>query len=211
MRRGEWSLLLLRLLSVDERMKGHSDVIKLVLFLSQFHVYKFGSRLSKKNVSFFFKKLSVLNLSVENFTFTYPLRAMWHIRPRLWRTRSIKHVGRLTCSKYCFKRSAFLFFSLEIEIFWKITRATAFQSLCGFSSLTTRTISANKQFKNDKNINWTSLYLRHEKCNPRSVSPVVRMLSRSKIFAFMWWFRWQKGRPLVHRKNLAYLHFPRPQ
>ena len=57
MRRGEWSLLLLRLLSVGERMKGHSDMIKPVLFLSQFHVYKFWSRLSKKNGSFFLKKL----------------------------------------------------------------------------------------------------------------------------------------------------------
>ena len=47
-------------------MKGHSDMIKLVLFLSQFHVYKFGSKLSKKNGSFFLKKASVLNLSVKN-------------------------------------------------------------------------------------------------------------------------------------------------
>ena len=53
MRRGEWSLLLLRVLSVGERMKGHSDMIKLVLFLSQFLVYKFGSSLSKRNRSFF--------------------------------------------------------------------------------------------------------------------------------------------------------------
>ena len=66
MRRGDWSLLLLRLLSVGERMKGHSDMIKLVLLLSQFHVYKIGSRLSKNNRSFFLKKTSVLNLSVKN-------------------------------------------------------------------------------------------------------------------------------------------------
>ena len=47
-------------------MKGHSDMIKLGLFLSQFHVYQFGSRLSKKNGSFLFKKASVLNLSGKN-------------------------------------------------------------------------------------------------------------------------------------------------
>ena len=38
-------------------MKGHSDIIKLILFLSQFLMYKFGSRFSKKNGSFFLKKL----------------------------------------------------------------------------------------------------------------------------------------------------------
>ena len=41
-------------------------MIKLGLFLSQFHLYQFGRRLSKKNGSFFFKKASVLNLSVKD-------------------------------------------------------------------------------------------------------------------------------------------------
>ena len=54
------------MLFVGERIKGHSDRIKLVLFLSQLHAYKFGSRLSKKNGSFFLKKASVLNFSVKN-------------------------------------------------------------------------------------------------------------------------------------------------
>ena len=144
MRRGDWSLLLLRLLSVGERMKGHSDMIKLVLLLSQFHVYKIGSRLSKNNRSFFLKKTSVLNLSVKNEVKSQSnISVDWHVR------NTAQKVG---------------FSYLEIEKFWKITHATAFQTLCGFTSLTTRPISANKQFKNDKNINWTSLYLRHEIC-----------------------------------------------
>ena len=46
-------------LSVGERMKGHSDIIKLVLFLSKFHVYRYVSRLSKKKGSFFFKTSSL--------------------------------------------------------------------------------------------------------------------------------------------------------
>ena len=66
MRRGELGLLLLRVLSVGEWMNGYNDMIKLVLLLSQFHMYKFESRLSKENASFFLKKASVLNLSVKN-------------------------------------------------------------------------------------------------------------------------------------------------
>ena len=46
-------------LSVGERVKGHSDIIKLVLFLSKFHVYKYVSRLSEMKGSFFLKSSSL--------------------------------------------------------------------------------------------------------------------------------------------------------
>ena len=94
MRRGEWSLLLLRLLSVSERMKGHSDMIKLVyivyLFLSQSRVNQFWSRLPKKNGSFFLKKLQ-------------SWICLWRTRIRVNRT-----CQSIDMSEYCFKRSAFL-------------------------------------------------------------------------------------------------------
>ena len=66
MRSGEWSLLLLRLLSPSERMKGHSlFALFIFFFLNQSHLYKFRSSLSKNNRSFLFLRKSFLNLSVK--------------------------------------------------------------------------------------------------------------------------------------------------
>ena len=155
MRKGEWSLL--RLLSVGERMKGHSDMIKPVLFLCQFRVYRFGSSLSKKNRSFFLKKASVLNLSVKNEVKSQSnILVDWHVR------NATQKVG---------------FSYLEIEKFWKKKHSTAFQTLC----VTTRPISANKQFKNDKNINWTSLL-----CLPKRLTTSYGINSFSYLAATSW-------------------------
>ena len=154
MRRGEWSLLLLRLLSVNERMKGHSDMIKLLFALS----------------IFFFLNSACINLGVGFprrtgiILFLKKLQSwicLWRTRLRVNRTCQSIDMFEILLQKVGFSY-------LEIEIFWKITHATTFQTLCGFTSLTTRPISADKRLKNDKNINWTSLYLRHEKCNPKS-------------------------------------------
>ena len=82
----------------------------------------------------------------------------------------------------------------------------AFQTLCSFTSLTTGPISANKQFKNDKiSTEQAAIYATKHV----DISSAVRMLPRSKIFDVV--VSLTKCKPLVHRKSLAYLHFPRPQ
>ena len=178
MQRGEWSLLLLRcawLLSASEQMKGHSDMIKLVcivyLFLSQFHVYKFRSKLSDKKgwFFFFFFFLNLLEFVCEErgltVNWTCQLIDMFEIL--------LQKVG---------------FSYLEIETFWKIT--------CSNFPLTTSPIFVDKRLKlsTEQAYNYATINV-----ILGVVSLAVRVLSQSKIFDVV--FLLTKGKPLVQRKK----------